>query len=580
MWFRASAGAAPVSVLLTTLMVSFSSRATSCESEKKSAATPTRRSEESVPSTRNGLDQRPRFFARDIMFNKCAQWEAEGLPMPLPCADMRARLANAMLLPGSSNPALNEEISYESGLNLASVDVSRFADGECNVKINEDVSGRDVFVIQAASPPINDSMIEALLLVSAARRADARSITLVAPSLPYCQDSGLSSALGHLQRHGIISGGSGDAKTADGLIGEGIDDAGAASATFANQSLADIVRAEADAVVASAANLADATRRKGSSGSDEEEEVVAPLSAADVARLFVTAGVDRVISVDIAPPGTGQFEGFYPPSIPIESLRSNRIFVDVLARMKLDRPVVVAPHEGCIQLAADVRHGLQTRLNMNDETVGIAVIVETGSSGKDRFVQHTKKGGIISTSRGKKGALSLQLIGDVKGRDVIIADHLIDTAKTLVDRTALLKAAGARRVVALATHAIFSGQALQRIAKSPLSDVLVSNTIPLRDDVTMRHSHKIVTGEFFHPRCPSPLCPHRNDEFKKEELSSFPGRATMTPQIRAGRPLKPGLPGLTDRREHKTRKRFIDIPQSSPRLHTMNDHSNSPSPLL
>ncbi len=126
--------------------------------------------------------------------------------------------------------------------------------------------------------------------------------------------------------------------------------------------------------------------------------------------------------------------------------------------------------------------------------MGIAVIVETGASGRDRFTMHRRKGGVLSTSRGtgdKK--LALQLLGDVQGRDVIITDHLIDTGKTLVDRALLLKANGARRVVAMATHAIFSGQALQRINKSPLTDVVVSNTIPLRDDVTFLHSHKIAT---------------------------------------------------------------------------------------
>ena len=466
-------------------------------------------------SVRNALDHRPRFFARDILINNCEEWKANRLEQALSCDEMRARLRNVVLLPGTSNPSLNEEVAYESGLSLARIDVGRHADGECSVRIDEDVSGRDVFVIQAAAPPINDSLIEALLLVSAARRADARTITLVAPSLPYSQDSGLRSALGHLQRHGIIAG-------ADGVIGEvdGDTETGIANASAANngnhKSVADMVRAEADAVVTEARKIARLSSQIANGNSspnshiaDETYEnsaesaagVIAPLSAADIARLFVTAGVDRVISVDIAPPGTGQFEGFYPPQVPIESLRSSRIFVDMLSKMKLHRPVVVSPHEECIHLAADVRHGLQVALDADADAVGLAVIVESGSTGKDRFVQHTNKGGVVSTSRGKKGAFSLQLIGDVQGRDVVITDHLIDTAKTLVDRTALLKANGARRVVALATHAIFSGQALQRIAKSPLSQVIVSNTIPLRDDVTMRHSHKIVTGEEGGLRC-------------------------------------------------------------------------------
>ena len=86
----------------------------------------------------------------------------------------------------------------------------------------------------------------------------------------------------------------------------------------------------------------------------------------------------------------------------------------------------------------------------------------------------------------------MQLLGDVADRDCIITDHLIDSARTLCERVKLLKANGARRVVASATHGIFSGKALQRISQSFLSEVLVTDTIPLRDDVTTRDTHKLL----------------------------------------------------------------------------------------
>lgn len=90
-----------------------------------------------------------------------------------------------------------------------------------------------------------------------------------------------------------------------------------------------------------------------------------------------------------------------------------------------------------------------------------------------------------------KGEGKLQLIGDVAGRDAVLCDHLIDSARTLEQRVKLLKKAGAGRCIATATHGIFSGRALQRISRSALSDVVITNTIPLRDDVDVRDLHKL-----------------------------------------------------------------------------------------
>jgi ribose-phosphate pyrophosphokinase len=90
-----------------------------------------------------------------------------------------------------------------------------------------------------------------------------------------------------------------------------------------------------------------------------------------------------------------------------------------------------------------------------------------------------------------KGGAKLQLIGDVAGHDVLLCDHLIDSARTLEQRVKLLKRQGAGRCVATATHGIFSGRALQRISRSALTDVVVSNTVPLRDDVDVRDLHKL-----------------------------------------------------------------------------------------
>jgi ribose-phosphate pyrophosphokinase len=92
---------------------------------------------------------------------------------------------------------------------------------------------------------------------------------------------------------------------------------------------------------------------------------------------------------------------------------------------------------------------------------------------------------------GKGGQKKFQLIGDVNGRDSILCDHLIDSARTLEQRVKLLKKEGAGRCVALATHGIFSGRALQRISRSALTDVVITNSVPLRDDVDVRDLHKL-----------------------------------------------------------------------------------------
>jgi ribose-phosphate pyrophosphokinase len=179
-------------------------------------------------------------------------------------------------------------------------------------------------------------------------------------------------------------------------------------------------------------------------------------------------------------------QGFFPTNIPVESIRTTGIAVDFVSRLKLKSPVVVAPNESCIQLAHDIRTGLQKKTG---SPVGLAAIMQAGPSrGSDRYA-HTLT--TRSAAAPAEGVERMELVGDVHGRDVVIVDDMIDTAKTLMTRLDLLKERGAQRIVAYATHGLFTGAALQRITKSPLSDVVVTNTVPLREDVDTRHTHKI-----------------------------------------------------------------------------------------
>jgi ribose-phosphate pyrophosphokinase len=185
-------------------------------------------------------------------------------------------------------------------------------------------------------------------------------------------------------------------------------------------------------------------------------------------------------------------QGFFPSNVPVESLRASGIAVDFISRLKLRNPVVVAPNESCIQLAHDMSSGLQRKTG---HAVGLAVMVEAGPSrGMDRYAHALSRpaSALRSTSAPRRASVdATELVGDVFGKDVIICDDMIDTAKTLMTRVALLKDRGAQRIVAYATHGLFTGQALQRITRSQLSDVVVSNTVPLREDVDTTHTHKI-----------------------------------------------------------------------------------------
>lgn len=154
-------------------------------------------------------------------------------------------------------------------------------------------------------------------------------------------------------------------------------------------------------------------------------------------------GVDRVISVDLQPPGHGQIEGFFDSSVPVENVRSTRVAIDWLASMNLHRPVVVAPNEACVHLAADFRNGLDRASQKEARKTGqgwsqcrLAVILESGASrGQDRYV-HAASEDVTPHA---------ELVGDVRNRDVVIVDDMLDTAGTLERRVELLKAHGARR---------------------------------------------------------------------------------------------------------------------------------------
>ena len=349
----------------------------------------------------SSLDKSPRSYSLDIQYNNCVNFFRDNLAPNhyLSCEQMKEKLSNLVIFSGSSNPTLAEEVGWETGVELGKANIDRYADGEVGVKLETSVRGKDVYILQSAAPPINETLIETLLIVTAARRASAQTITVVAPSIPYGRSTG-----NHTSHKEEGAGVFLDSRPG-GKDGLGLDDPsstkslpealeallaasklGASVEVGADSSVSKRLRAEALSASASAissrflsqAAILSMQQRAGEEAHLQGDAVESnSISSADVARMLVTAGVDRLISVEMAPPGSGQIDGFYPSSVPVESLRATRLASAHISKLKLKNPVVVAPNEVCIALAVDMRDDLQR--HMPGIEVGLACI--TGKLG-------------------------------------------------------------------------------------------------------------------------------------------------------------------------------------------------------
>jgi ribose-phosphate pyrophosphokinase len=271
------------------------------------------------------------------------------------------------LLSGNANPALAQAIGAYLETPLAKVKIQRFSDGESFCEINENVRGVDAFVIQPTCSPVNDNVMELLILCDALRRASAGSITAVIPYYGYARQ-------------------------------------------------------------------------------DRKVAPRTPITSKLVADLIVASGVTRVVSVDLH---AGQIQGFF--NIPVDHLFAMPTMLDDYIRKNFDaQSVFVSPDAGGVERA----RAYSKRL-----TASLAIIDKRRERANVSEVMH--------------------LIGDVKGKECIIIDDMIDTAGTLAGAAQALVEHGAKRVVACASHGVLSGPAVQRIAQSPLAELVVSDTIPL-----------------------------------------------------------------------------------------------------
>jgi ribose-phosphate pyrophosphokinase len=272
-----------------------------------------------------------------------------------------------MLFTGNSNMPLAAAIAAHLQLPLGKATVGRFSDGEVQVEIEENVRGRDVFVIQSTCAPPNDNLMELVVLIDALRRASAATITAVIPYLGYARQ---------------------DRRTRSARV---------------------------------------------------------PISAKVVANMIAAAGTDRVLTVDLH---ADQIQGFF--DVPLDNVYASPVLLGDIWRHSYPDLMVVSPDVGGVVRARALARRLDAELAIIDKRRPRANEAEV-----------------------------MNIIGDVAGRSCVVIDDIVDTAGTLCQAATVLKEQGAVRVVGYCTHAVLSGNAVQRIADSDLDSLVVTDTIPL-----------------------------------------------------------------------------------------------------
>jgi ribose-phosphate pyrophosphokinase len=282
---------------------------------------------------------------------------------------------------GTSNPELTKAISGSLELPLGRAEITRFADGEVFARIQENVRGVDVYVVQSTCTPVNDHLVELLVFCDALKRASAGSITAVVPYYGYGRQ-------------------------------------------------------------------------------DRKSQPRTPITAKLIADLLTAAGISRVVAIDLH---AGQIQGFF--NVPFDHLFANKVFLDYLRpRFAQELPVFVSPDAGGVE---------RTRAYAKRMDADLAII--------DKRRERANVSEVMN------------VIGDIRDRDCIIVDDMIDTAGTLCNAAKVLKERGARRVFAAATHPVLSGPAIERIKASPLEEVVVTDTIPLTAAAVESGKFKVLT---------------------------------------------------------------------------------------
>ena len=270
---------------------------------------------------------------------------------------------------GTAHPALAKEISDYIGVPLGKSLCGRFNNGEIQVMINESVRGKDCFIIQPTGSPVNDNLMEMLIMVDALKRASARNITVVVPYYGYARQ-------------------------------------------------------------------------------DRKTRGREPISAKLVADLLGTAGVTRVVTMDLH---AGQIQGFF--DVPVDHLASAALLADYVKSKNLENLTVVSPDLGGVNRARDLA-----------DRVGAPIA-------------------IIEKRRPEPGvAKVMNIIGDVKGRNCFVVDDIVDTAGSLCECAKALMEYGAAGVYAAVCHPVLTDPATERIKESVLKELVVTNSLPIEKE--------------------------------------------------------------------------------------------------
>jgi len=278
---------------------------------------------------------------------------------------------------GSAHASLGEAIARHLGLPLGQAHLARFSDGEVWFQIRDNVRGADVFVVQPTGPPVNENLMELLVMLDAFKRSSASRLTAVLPYYGYARQ-------------------------------------------------------------------------------DRKDKPRVPISAKLVADLLSVAGTDRVLTMDLH---AAQIQGFF--DIPVDHLFAAAVIIEHVQQLNLSDLVVVSPDAGGVERARAYAKRLEASL----------AIVDKRREGPNVAEVH-------------------QVVGDVEGRTALIVDDIVDTAGTLAKVAHAIKEAGAREVLASSSHAVLSGGAMEKIERSPVSRLIVTDSIPLSE--AKRNSSKIV----------------------------------------------------------------------------------------
>ncbi len=282
---------------------------------------------------------------------------------------------------GNSNIAFAESVAKYMDMSLSKAIVKRFADNEIFVEVQETVRGQDVYIIQPTSSPVNDNLMELLIMLDTFRRSSARRITAVIPYFGYARQ-------------------------------------------------------------------------------DRRSAPRTPVSAKLVANLIVSAGANRVVTMDLH---AGQIQGFF--DIPVDNLMAAPVLVkDIMYHFREKAPMIVSPDVGGVVRARGIAKRLHADLAIIDK--------------------RREKAGVSEV---------MNIIGDVEGQDCILVDDIVDSAGTLCNAAVALKNAGAKSVHAYVTHGVLSANAVKRVTDAPLESLVITDTIAPTKAVQEAHNIRTVS---------------------------------------------------------------------------------------